>query len=122
MINVARVVTSPMLAQTVQVQRTGKGAWVDGVYTPGESGTLSFKGIVTQASSRDMEQVPEGDRQKGTIRVLSTVPLYITGEAGSNLSDIVVYRGERYKVQSVTHDGDYGFYRAICTRLAKEVG
>lgn len=122
MINVARVVTSPMLAQTVQVQRTGKGAWVDGVYTPGEAETMSFKGIVTQASSRDMEQVPEGDRQKGTIRVLSTVPLYITGETSSNLSDIVVYRGERYKVQSVTHDGDYGFYRAICTRLAKEVG
>ncbi len=122
MINVARVVTSPMLAQTVQVQRTGKGLWVNGVYTPGEAETLSFKGIVTQASSRDMEQVPEGDRQKGTIRVLSTVPLYITGETGSNLSDIVVYKSERYKVQSVTHDGDYGFYRAICTRLAKEVG
>lgn len=122
MINVSRVVTSPMLAQTVQVQRTGKGAWVDGVYTPGKAEAMSFKGIVTQASSRDMEQVPEGDRQKGAIRVLSTVPLYITGEAGSNLSDIVVYRGERYKVQSVTHDGDYGFYRAICTRLAKEVG
>ena len=121
MINVARVVTSPMLAQTVQVQRTGKGLWVNGVYTPGEAETLSFKGIV-QASSRDMEQVPEGDRQKGTIRVLSTVPLYITGETGSNLSDIVVYKSERYKVQSVTHDGDYGFYRAICTRLAKEVG
>lgn len=122
MINVSRVVTSPMLSQTVQVQRTGKGAWVDGVYTPGEAEVQSFKGIVTQASSRDMEQVPEGDRQKGTIRVLSTVPLYITGETGSNLSDIVVYKGERYKVQSVTHDGDYGFYRAICTRLAKEVG
>lgn len=122
MINVSRVVTSPMLSQTVQVRRTGKGLWVDGVYTPGEEEVLSFKGIVTQASSRDMEQVPEGDRQKGAIRILSTVPLYITGEAGSNLSDIVVYRGERYKVQSVTHDGDYGFYRAICTRLAKEVG
>lgn len=122
MINVSRVVTSPMLSQTVQVQRTGKGAWVDGVYTPGEAEVLSFKGIVTQASSWDMEQVPEGDRQKGTIRVLSTVPLYITGETGSNLSDIVVYKSERYKVQSVTHDGDYGFYRAICTRLAKEVG
>ncbi len=122
MINVSRVVTSPMLSQTVQVQRTGKGTWVDGVYNAGEAETLSFKGIVTQASSRDMEQVPEGDRQKGSIRVLATVPLYITGETGSNFSDIVVYKGERYKVQSVTHDGDYGFYRAICTRLAKEVG
>ena len=122
MINVSRVVTSPMLSQTVQVQRTGKGTWVDGVYNAGEAETLSFKGIVTKASSRDMEQVPEGDRQKGSIRVLATVPLYITGETGSNLSDIVVYKGERYKVQSVTHDGDYGFYRAICTRLAKEVG
>ena len=52
MINVSRVVTSPMLSQTVQVRRTGKGVWVDGVYTPGEEEVLSFKGIVTQASSR----------------------------------------------------------------------
>lgn len=124
MINLATVIHSPMLSQGITIKRSS-GIWEDGEFVSDgiPPSTLHLRGIVTVASSRDLSMVPEGDRQSGAMKVLTTERLYVTGEINdaSNFSDILVWRGEEYRIYSVTPDADYGFYRAIAMRVLGEV-
>ncbi len=124
MINLAAVIHSPMLSQSITIKRSS-GIWEDGEFvSDGYSPeTLIFRGILTVASPRDLQMVPEGDRQSGAMKILTTERLYVTGETdcNSNFSDILEWRGEQYRIHSVTPDADYGFYRAIATKVLGEV-
>ena len=76
-----------------------------------------MRGIVTMATAKDMQMVPEGDRMTGAIRILTTERIYITDGATKDTTDMVLWRGARYRIVKVTPDVDYGFYRSIGTRL-----
>nr|DAJ01804.1 MAG TPA: Minor capsid protein [Caudoviricetes sp.] len=117
MINLSSVVLSPMLSQQVVINRQS-GTWVKGRFLAGEKETITTTGIVTKTNTRDLSVVPEGDRQGGGIRVLTTIPVYVTGQnEGENLADTVSWEGDTYKIVSVDPDQKYGFYRAICVRI-----
>lgn len=118
MINLSRVIHSPMMSQSITILRSS-GIWESGEFVKKDSPeTLIFKGIVTVASSRDLQMVPEGDRQGGAMKILTTERVYVTGEADgkANYSDVLLWRGDKYRINAVTPDADYGFYRAVCTR------
>lgn len=118
MINLSSVVHSPMLSQQIVIFRQ-RGTWIKGRFTPGERETITTTGIVTKARARDLVVIPEGDRQGGGIRVLTTIPVYVTGQnGGENLADTISWEGDTYKVVSVDPDQKYGFYRAICVRIS----
>lgn len=121
MINLANVIHSPMLSQNITIKRTS-GVWENGEFVVDDSEQLTARGIVTVASPRDLQVVPEGDRQSGAIKILTTIRLRVTGEGDdrANFADIVLWHGEEYKVYSVTPDSDYGFYRAIAVRVLEE--
>ena len=70
MINLSRVVLSPHLSQRIDVHRVS-GSWVRGEWVLGDEETLTMRGIVTIASAKDLEQVPEGDRMTGAMRFLT---------------------------------------------------
>jgi hypothetical protein len=74
-----------------------------------------MRGIVTMASAKDLQQVPEGDRLTGAIKILTTERIYITSDG--EITDMVFWRGARYRIVTVTPDIDYGFYRSIGSRL-----
>lgn len=80
-----------------------------------------MQGIITVASPRDLNMIPEADRQSGAIKVLTTERLQVTGdgEGQANFSDIILWRGEEYRVYSVSPDADYGFYRSIAMRMLR---
>ena len=116
-VNLSRVVHSPRMSQKITILRRG-GSWKCGAWvqdsTPQE---LSMRGIVTMATAKDMQMVPEGDRMTGAIRILTTERIYITDGATKDTTDMVLWRGARYRIVKVTPDVDYGFYRSIGTRL-----
>jgi hypothetical protein len=117
MVNVARVACSARLgAQQVKITRSS-GKWVDGEFALNKPSTLYLYGIVTVASPKDLEQVPEGDRVKGGIKFLCTERLMQTDGTRPGFGDTLSWRGATYKVATVSPDIDYGFYRAICVRL-----
>lgn len=76
---------------------------------------LTFDAIVTVASAKDLQMVPEGDRVIGSMKFLTTERLHQTNDRG--ISDIVIWRGARYRVITITPNVDYGFYRSIGIRL-----
>jgi hypothetical protein len=116
MVNVGRVAVSRRLgAQLLKVPRRS-GGWVNGEFVENTAEELvGIYGLVTIAQPRDLQQIPEGDRITGAIRVLTNVRLLQTRDDG--LGDIITWQGAQYKVSTVSHDIDYGFYRSICTRL-----
>lgn len=117
MINLSSVICSPMLSQQVVINRQN-GTWAKGRFLAGGKETIKTMGIVTKANTRDLSVVPEGDRQGGGIRVLTTIPVYVTGQnGGEKLADTISWEGDTYKVVSVDPDQKYGFYRAICVRI-----
>jgi len=129
MINLARVIHSPMLSQEITILRA-TGAWENGTLkdlvlqiADGDVDTITMRGIITVAAPEDMTEIPEGDREGGAMKVLTTARVYKSGETGgAGFSDVLRWHGRYYRVQSVTPDRDYGFWRAVCTRLLMEDG
>lgn len=132
MIDVGDIVNDPDLAQAFTIERsTGQfvlGGWkTTAVLVPAY-------GCITVASPEDLEMVPEGDRLSGAMLFHTSSPLYITeleGGAGQQgwgkggfgvttqqVSDVVVWRGQRYRVVHLSPYQDYGYYRAVAVRMA----
>lgn len=115
MINVGRIVNSPRFAQSFTVYRKG-GTWVAGRWnTTGTETAILLTGTITIPSSTDLEQVPEGDRQKGVICVYSTQAIVITNVSGT--SDEIMWRGNRYRASQLFPYADYGFYKCIAVKM-----
>ena len=116
-VNLSRVVHSPRMSQKITILRR-TGSWQYGTWVQSDQPeTLTMRGIVTMASAKDLQQVPEGDRLTGSIKILTTERIFITDGSGHDTTDMVFWRGARYRVVTVTPDIDYGFYRSIGTRL-----
>ena len=117
-IDMSDVVNSPEFAQNFQILR-GPGSWLNGVWKPTTAPILGF-GTVTVATSRDIDMIPEGDRVTGAMVFHSQQPIYGThadanGQGAS--SDIITWRDHQYRVLKVGPFEDFGYYRAVATRL-----
>ncbi|WP_371378905.1 hypothetical protein [Sporomusa aerivorans] len=117
MINIAEIINDPDFCQAFSVfRKTGKtGKWVEGEYIQAEQ-EIKMRGVVVAANTKDLLQVPEGDRVKGVMAFYSTAPLLVTNEAGT--SDQVVWHGERYRLFQLWPYVDYGYYKALGERMA----
>jgi len=117
MISVAEVVNEPDLAQAFTILRS-TGTWLNGVWQS-VTATVQGYGVIAEPSGRDLDMVPEGDVVKGMMIFWSSQIIYGThataGVGGS--SDILVWRGENYRVLSVKQYVDYGYWRAMATRM-----
>lgn len=113
MINVAETILDPDFAQPYTVYRK-TGSWVEGEYVQTEQ-ALAFHGVVVAANTKDLLQVPEGDRVKGIMAFYSIEPLLVTNDSGT--SDQVVWRGERYRLFQLWPYVDYGYYKALGERM-----
>lgn len=114
MINLSRVILDPRIRQSTPFTIYRKSTtWQHGKPVSSEN-TISLNGIITPASARDLEQVPEGDRVGGEITILTIEPIYVTREEGT--SDEVEWAGDRYRVFNVFPWKDYGFYHGIGIR------
>lgn len=115
MINVAELIHDPDFAQTFTIHRKYGGQWIEGEHVQQER-RLTVTGIVTAARTKDLLQVPEGDRVKGIMTFYSIEPLIVTNEKGT--SDIIDWRGERYRLFQLWPYVDYGYYKALGERMA----
>jgi hypothetical protein len=118
MIDVSRVINSPKLQQNYIVYRQS-GHWLAGEFIETET-ELSLSGVVTVAKTKDLDQLPEGDRVKGVMCFYATKKLNVTrnNEGDKGTSDQIEWRGERYRVIQVSPHIDYGYYKAYAVRMA----
>lgn len=124
MINVSKIIKRPFVAQKtpITVTRT-TGAFTDSGDFETTSETFTVKGSIQPLNSKDLQQVPEGDRVTGMIKIYTTEQLHTTilddsvdGIDGM-LSDEVTWKGEQYKILNIPSDfSDYGYYKSIAAR------
>lgn len=118
-INVSRVIASPRIAQHYSVLRT-LGSWQKGKFVLADPEELDFFGTVTVAREKDLSIVPEGDRIKGAMCFHAPKEIFITHKDEDNqsgISDIILWRGNHYRIVAVAPEIDYGYYKAIGERM-----
>jgi len=117
MLNVSRVIGSSKFSQPFTVWRK-TGDWVAGRFVETET-SISMSGVVTAAGTKDILQVPEGDRTSQLMVFHSTRPLYVTHDdaQGKGTSDEIEWHGERYRLLQIKDWSDFGYYKAYGTSM-----
>jgi len=119
-INVSRLMNDPAFSSHYTVKRR-KGRWVNGRVELDAPEFLQYYGPVQPATQKEIDQLPEGDRQNGTMKFFCKPPkkLYITSEGGGKVgaSDEIIYRGELYKIFAVKDWTAHGYIRAFAYSL-----
>jgi hypothetical protein len=91
-----------------------------GRFTVTATEVIPFFGSIQPATTRDLEQVPLGDRVTGAMKFISHREMFVTHTKGigspSGLSDTIEWRGDRYGITKVDPWGDFGFWKAIGVR------
>ena len=114
MISISEMMNDPDFSQDFIIYRK-RPSWVKGKTVLAEDPPLIITGVVIAAGTWDLQQVPEGDRIAGIMAFYSTNPLYVTQSA--QISDEIVWNGERYKLLQVSDYRDYGYYKALGERM-----
>ena len=105
--DVTMLLTDPTLgAQTITVKRA-EGQWSGGRFAAGEPALIPVTGILQPATPEQLEFFPEGERREGQIVFYTKTTLYLT--EGDQISDVLFWRGEDYKIVNVNRWQDYGF-------------
>lgn len=109
-LDIGELITDPDFAQDYIVHRKSGGTWDAGVWKQSET-TITMTGAVIVAGTKDINQVPEGDRTSQIMDFYSNVEIFVTSKAGT--SDEIEWRGHRYRIYQVKQYADYGYFKAI---------
>lgn len=118
MISVAEVVNDPEFAQPFEISRS-TGQWIVGKFQS-TAVLVPGYGVIADPTNEEINMVPEGDRAEGVMVFWSSQPMYTThadGKGGDGSSDILCWRGLKFRVLNVKQFQDYGYYRAIGVRM-----
>lgn len=74
----------------------------------------SMTGVVQPAGPRELERLPEGERDRETLSIYTRTPLRVGNVDAGTAADIVVYGGGRYTVSAV--ETWPGYTRALAQR------
>ena len=117
MLDVSEILYDPDLSQAFTVMRSSGsfqiGGWVENTPT-----TINMNGVITVATERDSQQVPEGDRTTGAMLFYTDQQLFIThNDASLGTSDVIAWQGVNYRLVKVWPQVDYGYWKAYGVRL-----
>ena len=119
--NVAGIIPSLATAGGIDILRRGEPVPNSyGEFIPAPEVIIHVEPVVVHnLSGRDLEQVPEANRNRETIEVYTRVRLYVADD--SKDADIIRYRGRRFKViQTMDYDLQGGVWIGIATLEDKQ--
>ena len=115
-IDLSEVINDPDMAETFTILRT-TGQFAAGGFVRNAPATLNTYGVVSVATAKDIDALPEGDHIN-EVRAFWTVdPLYVTNDANSEVSDILVWQGTQYRILTEPDYNNRGYYKALATRM-----
>jgi hypothetical protein len=116
--SIAEIVNDPAFAQNFTITRRSGGAWQLGKWTTSET-ALTVWGAIQPPTATDLKQVAEADRVTGLIAIWTTQPIYITNvDLTADISDVVTWHGQKYRVLSAKEWQDYGYWKALAVRTS----
>jgi hypothetical protein len=99
------------------VRRSGAVTWVHGVATPAVGSSFNITALVTPLGGKELMRLPEGDRDKERLVVITKTELRSVGTGGK--PDVVEIGSASYEVSSVEAWSMFGFWKATVTRVAR---
>lgn len=119
-LNLADIVASPEFTQQITIKRHYDGRYVNGRFTQKEK-VFKINAVVSVSDEKTLSMIPEGDRNETTKTIHSLARIYMTSSEKSKgenrTSDIVVYNGDEYKVVAIMDADDYGFTKAVVSKI-----
>lgn len=119
-LNLADIVASPEFTQQIIIKRHFNGRYVNGRFEQDEK-EIKINTVVSASDEKTLSMVPEGDRNETIKSVHSLEKIYMTSSEvskGENrTSDIIIYNGDEYKVIAVMDADDYGFTKAVISKI-----
>lgn len=118
MLNLSELLIDPDFAQPFTIQRSSGSFQLGGFQSTVTM--IGAVGAITVASEQDLDQVPEGDRVTGAMTFYTATPLFRTHADGGapGLSDVLLWRGDAYRIQKIWPYADYGYYKAVAVRTS----
>ena len=95
-INVSEALDSDT-GEIVTIERV-TGSYVDGLYQKDSPTTFKTLASVQQATPKETQFLPEGERQKDIRRIISKKSIRGSNDKDGVPADIVIYKGSRFKV------------------------
>lgn len=105
-INVSEALDSDTAIIITITRMVGSG-YSDGVYNEGTESNFKTLASIQQPSPQQLMTLSEGERKQNIRLVISKKPLYVSDDRIQRPSDIILYKGRRYKV---IQDGDWSDY------------
>ena len=115
-IDLSEIVNDPSMAQSFDILRQ-TGSFQLGGWKANEPQPIDAYGVITVATPKMLQMIPEGDRVGGEMAFISANEMYVTSEKRSGTSDVLTWRCEQYRVMHVAPWVDYGFFIAIAVRM-----
>jgi hypothetical protein len=120
MIDLSEVITDDDFAQEFTLYRS-TGDWVAGRWVENTKETVVMDGTIVPMSAREIQQLPEADRIRGSINIFTTEALYLTTAEGTQrTSDQILWKGGLYKLIQINDYSDFGFYGAVGQKIEGE--
>lgn len=111
MIEISDLLSDPDFAQAFTIRRE-TGSFVEGEWIKATVEIAGF-GVVQPVSEADvLAFVPEGERQNNWIKIYSPTEIR-QGNARDLMSDIVVWRGETFRVAKAKHWEAQGYWQVF---------
>ena len=119
-LNLADIVASPEFTQQITIKRHYDGKYVNGRFTQKEK-VFKINAVVSVSDEKTLSMIPEGDRNETTKTIHSLERIYMTttkkSKGENRTSDIIVYNGDEYKVVAIMDADDYGFTKAVVSKI-----
>lgn len=106
-INVSEALDSDTCIK-VQVERTTPGNYVDGIYVSGTTSIFNTLVSPQQPSPKQLEVLPEGERDKDVMLFISKRPLRTVDNDKGTPPDVVLFNNHRYKIIQLAEWSTFG--------------
>lgn len=104
----------------VSVRRPGVGTYEHGRWIAQEQKELKIRASIQTAGDKDLQDVDEGRRVNGGIKVYTKTLLQTASVDGKQQPDIIDWHGESYLVEKVFDWNEAGgYYKALATRMGQ---
>jgi len=113
-INVSEALDSD-ISEVINVERT-PGLFVDGLFQKGTPSRFKTLASVQQPTPKQLQVLKEGERSKNPKLFISKKPLQTVNDKDGTIADIVIYKGQRFKIVAVGDWFSYGFDMAFGVR------
>lgn len=118
-INVSEIINDPDFAKKFQIERHEQGTFMDGLYTSLKR-VIDVYGIVQPYNPKTVEYGANGDVITGDIKIWLLQEIFTTrdNDEDSGISDIIIYKDERYKITNVKDWEYHGYWSAVAKRIS----